>query len=145
MTDIIQVFAMPLSPTQIDIYIESGVGFLIAFNMKNTDLTGYKIYMQARPTYDDLAIPQFNCTTDNGKITIQVSSVLNQITNLNEPLTTVKIEIPSQETYLVSQYKKLLYDIFLVPPTSPQFKLFEGKIFIDNSVTRVDGAGVLQP
>ncbi|MFZ9295687.1 MAG: hypothetical protein ACO259_05695, partial [Bacteroidia bacterium] len=65
MTDIV-ISAMPISPATINIKIESGVGFIMLFNMKNTDLTGYKIYMQARETYDDLAIPQFNCTTDNG-------------------------------------------------------------------------------
>lgn len=144
MTDIV-ISAMPISPATINIKIESGVGFIMLFNMKNTDLTGYKIYMQARETYDDLAIPQFNCTTDNGKISFQVSTVLNQITNQNEPLTTIKIEVSSQETFLLSQYKKLLYDIFLIPPTTPPFKLFEGKILIDNSVTRFNSSGVLQP
>lgn len=145
MTDTIDIYPNPMIPRPINMYIECGVEFIEQFALKNTDLTGYRIYQQARPTFDDLAIPQLNCSTDNGKITIQVSSVLNPITNLNEPLTTVTIRVPSLETYLLSQYTKLLYDIIFIPPSLQAFKMFEGKIFISPTVTRVDGSGVLQP
>ncbi len=145
MTDPIDIYPNPIIPRTINMYIECGVEFIEVFSLKNTDLTGYRIYQQARPTFDSLAIQQLNCSTDNGKITIQVSTVLNQITNQNEPLTTISIRVPAQETYLLSEYTKLVYDIIFIPPSLQAFKMFEGKIFISPTATKIDESGVFQP
>jgi hypothetical protein len=128
------ISASTITPYKLNLDIWCWTDLNLNFTIEKNDLTGYKARLQCRKDFSSLAIPEFDCTTENGKIII---SILNNIDPLFKD-SNILVKHSNQITALLKQYKTLEWDIIFISPSGISIKFFYGKMIIHDSATRVD-------